>query len=45
VFTPGTRDAESVEAVAGLSPGDTVLVSGLLQLRPASPVIPVVSAP
>jgi membrane fusion protein (multidrug efflux system) len=42
-FTPGTRDAQSVEAVSGLSAGDTVLVSGLLQLRPAAPVIPVVS--
>jgi membrane fusion protein (multidrug efflux system) len=45
VFQPGTRDAQSVEAVSGLSPGDTVLVSGLLQLRPAAPVIPVVAAP
>ncbi len=45
VFTPGTRDAQSIEALGGLSPGDTVLVSGLLQLRPATPVIPVITAP
>jgi membrane fusion protein (multidrug efflux system) len=44
VFRPGTRDAQSVEAVSGLSPGDTVLTSGLLQLRPGAPVIPVVAA-
>ena len=44
VFMPGTRDAQSVEALSGLDVGDTVLVSGLMQLRPATPVIPVVSA-
>jgi membrane fusion protein (multidrug efflux system) len=41
IFTPGLRTPEAVEA-ADLSPGDTVLVSGLLQLRPGAPVAPVV---
>jgi membrane fusion protein (multidrug efflux system) len=42
-FVPGARDAKNVEAVSGLVPGDTILVSGLMQLRPGTPVIPVVS--
>jgi len=41
VFTPGLRTPEAVEAVAGLAAGDTIFVSGLMQLRPASPAIPV----
>lgn len=39
-FEPGMREARMVEAVSGLSEGDTVLVSGLLQLRPGTPVAP-----
>jgi membrane fusion protein (multidrug efflux system) len=42
VFQPGARDANMVEVVSGLNEGDTVLVSGLLQLRPGTAVIPVV---
>jgi membrane fusion protein (multidrug efflux system) len=45
VFTPGTRDAQSVEVAAGLEAGDTVLISGLMQLRPGAAVIPVVANP
>ncbi len=45
VFTPGLRTARAVEAVSGLSAGDTIFVTGLLQLRPGMPVVPVVSAP
>lgn len=44
VFTAGERDAESVRVADGLSAGDTVLVSGLLQLRPGADVIPQVNA-
>lgn len=43
VFTPGMRTSTSVEAAAGLSRGDTLFVSGLLQLRPGAPATPVVS--
>jgi len=42
-FTPGLRTPESVEAAQGLTAGDTLLVSGLLQLRPGAPVIPAFS--
>jgi membrane fusion protein (multidrug efflux system) len=42
VFQPGARDANMVEVVSGLNEGDTILVSGLLQLRPGTAVIPVV---
>lgn len=41
LFEPGMRDAQNVEVLSGLSAGDTILVSGLMQLRPATPVIPV----
>ncbi len=34
----GIRTAESVQIVEGLQPGDTVLVSNLLRLRPGAPV-------
>jgi membrane fusion protein (multidrug efflux system) len=44
LFTAGERDAETVRVVEGLSAGDTVLVSGLLQLRPGADVIPQVNA-
>lgn len=40
LFTPGARDAEKVEVLAGIEAGDTVLISGLLQLRPGTAVIP-----
>lgn len=40
LFVPGARDARTVEAVSGLAAGDTILVSGLLQLRPGAPVNP-----
>jgi len=39
-FEPGVREARMVEAASGLSAGDTILVSGLLQLRPAAAVTP-----
>ena len=35
----GARDSANVEIVTGLKPGDTVLVTGLLSLRPDSKVI------
>ncbi len=44
-FEPGVREARMVEALSGLSRGDTILVSGLLQLRPGTPVAPQVAAP
>jgi membrane fusion protein (multidrug efflux system) len=34
----GTRTDERVEIVAGLEPGDTVITSALLQLKPGAPV-------
>lgn len=40
LFTPGIRDASTVEVASGLSRGDTILVAGLLQLRPGTPVVP-----
>jgi membrane fusion protein (multidrug efflux system) len=43
VFIPGVRDAQNVEVLSGLEAGDTILVSGLMQLRPATPVVPVVT--
>jgi membrane fusion protein (multidrug efflux system) len=41
VFQAGTRTPESVEAVQGLSAGDTILISGLMQVKPGIPVQPV----
>ena len=40
VFKPGTRTPEAVEAMEGLSAGDTILISGLMQLKPGLPVNP-----
>ena len=40
VFQAGTRTPEAVEAVQGLSPGDTILISGLMQVKPGIPVLP-----
>lgn len=34
----GTRTATSVQIISGLSPGDTVITSGILQVRPGMPV-------
>lgn len=34
----GIRKAAGVQVISGLSPGDTVVVSGILQLRPGLPV-------
>jgi membrane fusion protein (multidrug efflux system) len=42
VFQAGTRTPEAVEAVQGLVAGDTILISGLMQVKPGAPVIPVV---
>jgi membrane fusion protein (multidrug efflux system) len=42
VFTPGLRTPDAVEAAAGLAPGDTIFVSGLMQLRPGTPARAVV---
>jgi hypothetical protein len=39
------RTSSSVEAAAGLSAGDTLFVSGLLQLRPGAAAAPVISGP
>lgn len=36
--TTGYRDAERVEVVSGLTPGDSVVVSGAFMLRPGMPV-------
>jgi membrane fusion protein (multidrug efflux system) len=43
VFTPGLRTPDAVEAAAGLKAGDTIFTSGLMQLRPGVPAIPVVA--
>jgi len=40
IFTAGTRTAESVEATGGLAAGDTVLLSGQMQLKTGAPVTP-----
>jgi membrane fusion protein (multidrug efflux system) len=40
VFQPGTRTPEAVEAKQGLSAGDTILISGLMQLKPGASVNP-----
>jgi membrane fusion protein (multidrug efflux system) len=37
-ITTGTRDSANVEVLTGLSPGDTLITSGLLFLRPGSDV-------
>ena len=37
--TTGTRDSANVQVVTGLKAGDTVLITGLLSLRPDSKVI------
>ncbi len=34
----GVRTARSIEVLDGLNPGDSIVTSGLLQLRPGSPV-------
>jgi membrane fusion protein (multidrug efflux system) len=44
VFTPGLRTPDAVEAAAGLNAGDTIFVSGLMQLRPDAPAVAVVAA-
>lgn len=36
----GRRNAEEVEITSGLQPGDTVVMSGLLQIKPGAPVMP-----
>jgi membrane fusion protein (multidrug efflux system) len=40
LFQAGTRTPEAVEAVQGLSAGDTVLIAGLMQVKPGAPVQP-----
>jgi membrane fusion protein, multidrug efflux system len=37
--TTGVRDSANVQILTGLKPGDTVLVTGLLSLRPDSKVV------
>jgi membrane fusion protein (multidrug efflux system) len=37
-ITTGTRDSANVEVLTGLTPGDTLITSGLLFLRPGSDV-------
>jgi membrane fusion protein (multidrug efflux system) len=39
VVTTGTRDSASIEIVSGLKAGDTVLISGLLMIKPGAKVI------
>lgn len=39
VITTGTRDSANVEIVTGLKAGDTVLISGLLTVKPGAKVI------
>jgi membrane fusion protein (multidrug efflux system) len=34
----GTRTTEKIEIVSGLNPGDTLIISGIMQLRPGAPV-------
>jgi len=36
----GRRSAEAVEVISGLQPGDSVVMSGLLQLKPGTPIKP-----
>lgn len=36
--TTGYRSQTHVEIVSGIMPGDTVLTSGILQIRPGMPV-------
>ena len=43
VFQPGTRTPEAVEVRQGLSAGDTVLISGLMQLKPGAAVNPILA--
>lgn len=38
---PGRRSAGQVEVVSGISAGDTIVVDGLLKLKPGAPVAPV----
>ncbi len=38
VVTTGYRTAEKVEILSGLTPGDTIIVSGILFLKPDAPV-------
>lgn len=40
LFHPGMRTPEAVEVVKGLSAGDTVLITGLMQLKPGMLVQP-----
>ncbi len=37
-ITTGIRDEKNVQIISGLSKGDTVVVSGIIQLRPNMPV-------
>ena len=43
VFQPGTRTPEAVEVKQGLSAGDTIMVSGLMQLKPGAAVNPILA--
>jgi membrane fusion protein (multidrug efflux system) len=38
VVTPGTRTSEEVEILTGISEGDTLIISGIIQLRNKMPV-------
>lgn len=37
-ITTGTRNADQVEVLSGLNAGDTILLSGLMSIRPNTPV-------
>ncbi len=37
-ITTGTRTTDQVEVTSGLNPGDTILLSGLMSIRPNTPV-------
>lgn len=38
IVTTGIRTEENIQIVGGIAPGDTVIISGIIQLRPNSPV-------
>ena len=42
-FVAGSRNDRFVEALSGINPGDTVIVSGLMQLRPGMTVSPTIT--
>jgi membrane fusion protein (multidrug efflux system) len=35
---PGLRTSETIEVISGIQPGDSLIISGIMQLRPGMPV-------